>query len=141
MSQRRFGTLLTAFRGLSRAGVVLCLLLAALSLSVGESEYPGYTRPALLFLATEVLPLMLVGFVNIAALDAPHSRSGWLGLLSVEVNLALLVYALRAVTVGAPPYAFMLASVAGVLVVATLATAVSLVYAPRAHVERGVPQP
>lgn len=141
MNQRRFGTLLTAFRGLSRAGVVLCLLLAALSLSVGESEYPGYTRPALLYLATEVLPLMLVGFVNIAALDAPRSRSGWLRLLAVEVDLALFVFALRSVTGGAASYSFMLASVAGVLFVATLITAVSLADAPRAHLERGVPQP
>lgn len=140
MNQRRFGTLLTAFRGLSRAGVVLCLLLAALSLSVGESEYPGYTRPALLYLATEVLPLVLVGFVNIAALDAPRG-SGGLRLLAVEVDLALFVFALRSVTGGALSYSFMLASVAGVLFVATLITAVSLADAPRAHVERGVPQP
>jgi hypothetical protein len=139
MNQRRFHLFLSALRALSRAAVVLCLGLAALSLLVGVSEYPGYTRPALRHVAPDVLPLLLVGLLNIAALDAPRGRRTWLGLLAVEADLALLIYALRAVTATAPPYAFMLAAVAGVLAVATLVLAVAAACVPRADVELGAP--
>jgi hypothetical protein len=141
MDGRRLDLSLTALRALSRAGVVLCLCLAALSLLVGVSEYPGYTLPALRHVGTEVLSLLFVGLVNIAALDAPRGRRTWVGLLAVEADLALLIYALRAVGAGGPPFAFMLAGVAGVLAVTTLVSAVVRTFAPRADVELDSPHP
>ncbi len=125
---RRNGALLTTFRALARAGAVFCLLLAALELSVLVDEYPGYTRPAFRWLAIEVLPLLLVGVINIAALDAPAGGSRWAGFLAVAVDLALLLHSLQAVTAGAAPLTFMLAGVAALLVMGTVGMVLSRSY-------------
>jgi hypothetical protein len=112
-------------RGIARVGIVLCLLLAAVSLAVGVSEYPGYTPAAFRYTATEVLPFVFVGLVNLAALDAPPSRAQLFSLVALEIDLALLVNALPAVTAGSAPFAFMQAGVSGMLVLATLGMAVA----------------
>jgi len=119
----------TAFRALSRAGAVLCLLLAAVSLGAGVTEYPGYTRAALRYMAEEVLPLVVVGLVNVAALDAVLGRARWVGLLAIAVDVALLIHALPAVRTG--PFAFMLAGAAASLVIGTVGVALSRSHARR----------
>jgi hypothetical protein len=119
---------------------VLCLLLAAVSLGAGVTEYPGYTRAALRYMAEEVLPLVVVGLVNVAALDAVLGRTRWVGLLAIAVDVALLIHALPAallihalpaVRTGAPPFAFMLAGVAASLVIGTVGMALSRSHARR----------
>jgi hypothetical protein len=113
---------------IARVGIVLCLLLAALSLAVGVSEYPGYTPAALHYMTSEVLPLVFVGWVNLAALDAPPSRARLVGLVALEIDLALLVHALPTVTATAAPFALMQAGAAGMLVLAALGLAVATVF-------------
>jgi hypothetical protein len=113
----------SVFRSTARAGTILCLLLAALSLVVNDSEYPGYTPSALRYMTGEVLPLTFIGFANLAALDAPHDRARYLVLLALVEDVALLVYVLPRVITGAPPFAFMLAGVGGMLVLGTLGMA------------------
>lgn len=114
----------SGFLALARAGTVLCLLLAALSLSVGESEYPCCTRAAIRNMTSDVLPFVLVGWVNLAALDAVPGRARLMALEALAVDIALLVHALPAVTTGGPPFAFMLAGVAGILILGTLGMAI-----------------
>jgi hypothetical protein len=114
----------TVFRAIARTGTVLCLLLAALELAVGVSEYPGYTWAALRYMTSEVLSLLVVGLVTLAALDAAPDRARGVGLLALAAGIDLLAHALPAVTTGAAPYAFLLAGVAAMLVLGTLGMAI-----------------
>ena len=123
MNRRQSVLVATALRVLLRIGIVLCLLLAAVALAIGVGEYPGYTRPAFRWLATEVFPLVGVGWINLVALDGPPRRARRVGLLAIVVDLALLIHAGRAVQVGAPPFAFMLAGTAGLLVIGAVLVA------------------
>jgi hypothetical protein len=114
------------FRGLVRTGAILCLMLAALSLSVGYTEYLGHASPAAFrYLATEILPLIATAVMSAATLDARPDSARWLGLLVTEVSIGLLAYALPSVRTGAPPFALMLAGVAALLVIGTVGMALS----------------
>jgi hypothetical protein len=114
------------FRGVVRIAAVLCLLLAALSLAVGESEYLRHASPAAFrYLVSDVLPLIAIAAMTAATLDARPGDARWLGLLVTEVSLGLLAYVLPSVRTGAPPFALMLAGVAALLVVGTVGMALS----------------
>jgi len=86
-----------------RVGGILALLLAAIVLAVGTREYPGTTRPAFRFAATEVLPLLAVGVLNLVA------ASDWRAPSRIPTAIALLASVLwltstlpRLVAGGAP---------------------------------------
>lgn len=115
----------TAARVLVRAGAVCCLLLAAISLAVGVNEYPGYTRPALRYMATDVMPMVLVGLISVAALQERSRRGQWLRLLAMGGSLALLISELQSMRGGGPPIAYLLAGAAGLLAVGMIGVAVS----------------
>jgi hypothetical protein len=125
MALIRHVTATAVFRGAVRTGAVFCLLLAALSLIVGVDEYPGHTPAALRYLAMDVLPLLAVGVTSVAMLDAKPGEARWLVLLVTEVSIGLLALALPSARTGAPPYAFMLAGAAALLVIGTVGMAFS----------------
>jgi len=114
------------FRGVVRIAAVLCLLLAVLAVGANESEYLRHASPAAFrYLAKEVLPLIAIAVMSAATLDARPGDVRWLGLLVTEVAVGLLAYALPSVRTGAPPFAFMLAGVAALLVIGTVGMALS----------------
>jgi hypothetical protein len=117
-------TFVAVARLLLRAGVVLCLALAALALAVGEAEYPGYTRPAFRVMLAEVLPLVGVAALGLAALDAGGRVGRWARVLAPVASVALLAVALPDARPGSPPFAFLRAGIAALLAVTSVAAVV-----------------
>lgn len=121
--QQSAAVFLAVFRASSRAGAVFCLLLAALSLLVGVDEYPGYSQPALRWIAVEVLPLVFAGLFGVAALDGSAAGRQRAGLLAVAVNGELLARSLASFENGAPPFPFMVAAATSLVVMGTAGVA------------------
>ena len=111
------------FRLLTRVGVILCLLIAAVTLGANSGEYPGLTRAAFRHAAREVLPLLAVGVLNLAALDSRLLKSGLARWLAPAVNVVLLGYTFTGIRSGAPPIAFALGVAAALLVVGSIGAA------------------
>jgi hypothetical protein len=105
-------------RVLWRAGIVLCLALAALLLAVDASEYPGFSRPGLRALLFGALPLLVVGAVNLGALSAGR---GWRG-AAIAGDVALLAVAVPLVRRGGPPFPWLLLVTAVLLVACSAAS-------------------
>ena len=107
---------------------MLCLLIAAVVVGAGAGEYPGLTRAGLAFAATEILPLVAVAIVNLAALDGPRpgtTAARWLRGLAAAASVALLVDALPDARRGAPPVVWATVVSAALLVVASAGWALS----------------
>jgi hypothetical protein len=85
-----------------RAGALCCLVVAAVVLAVGGSEYPGSTRAGLDFAARLVLPLALLPWLNLWALHAAaHGTRGAAGWIGVALAADLLLVATTAPHAGA----------------------------------------
>ena len=90
-----------------RTGTILCLLLAALVLSVDHQEYRALTHAGLRALARGALPLLALASLHLLALDGPASIRPWSARLLLPValvaDLALAMAMLGPVRRGAPP--------------------------------------
>ena len=113
---------------LVRVGAVFCLLIAAVVVGAGAGEYPGLTRAGLRFAATEILPLVAVAVLNLAALDGlPHGAPAarWLRWIALVASVALLADALPHARRGAPPVVWATVASAALLVVASVGRALT----------------
>jgi hypothetical protein len=110
-----------ALRIVVRVGAVLLLLIAAILVAVKTSEYPGITRPALRFMATEVLPLIAVAALNLAALDVDVPVSAWRRVGAIASSAVLLAASLPEFQRGAPPVSLALPIISAVLLAASAA--------------------
>ena len=110
-----------ALRIAVRVAAVLLLLIAAILLAVKTGEYPGMTPPALRFMATEVLPLIAVAALNLAALDVDVPAAGWRRVIAIASSAVLLAASLPEFQRGAPPVSIALPIIAAVLLTASAA--------------------
>jgi hypothetical protein len=110
-----------AFRFLTRVGVVLLLLLAAVFHLSNMGEYPGLTRPSLWYAVSEVVPLVAIAVVNLAAAaNVDALRRGPGRLLAPAASIELLVYGLVAVGRGAAPGFFAMAGIGALLAIGSV---------------------
>jgi hypothetical protein len=117
----------TASRAVLRAGVVACLLLATLAFAVHASEYPLTTRAGLRVHATDVLPLLALGVLNLVALEAAPSsrlRATLMG-LAIVGNVLLTADAVRLLGPGAPLFPSLQAGAGALLVVGSVGCALT----------------
>jgi hypothetical protein len=98
-----------------RLAAVLVLALAAILLAADAAEYPGLSRAGLRALGQGALPLLVIGAVNLYALQAGRIAR-W---CAAGANVLLLYVALTRVHRGAPPFFWMLVGVALVLVLSS----------------------
>ena len=104
-----------------RAGIVCCLLLAAVVLAADAGEYPAFTRAGMRALVRGSLPLLAIAALHLVALDTPAwlrppARRAALGCaLTIDVFIALA--AARTIRRGAPPMVGLTLAVAIVLAV------------------------
>lgn len=113
-----------AFRVALRLVILLCLGAAAVSLAALSSEYPGATAAGRRVALRTVLPLALLPWLHLAALELPRGRRA-LGVAAVAVlgDAALLGASGRALRTGAPPLALALPLVAALLLAGALGLA------------------
>jgi hypothetical protein len=115
-----------AFRFLTRVGVVLLLLLAAVFHASNMGEYPGLTRPSLWYAVSEVVPLVAIAVVNLAAAsNVAALRRGPSQMLAPAASIELLVYGLVAVGRGAAPAFFAMAGIGALLAIGSVGLVVS----------------
>ena len=95
--------------------------MAILLLVVDAGEYPGVSRPALRAFARGPLPLLLIAALNVRALSGGRT---W-RLLAVGANLLLVGASSRLLGRGAPPFFWLLAGVAVMLLAASIAALAS----------------
>ncbi len=89
------------------------------------SEYPLTTRAGLRVHATQVLPLLGLGVLNLGALDAaPRGRlRRSLMALAIVGNVLLTGYAVRLLRPDTPPFPWLLAGVGALLVIGSVGCA------------------
>ena len=96
----------------------MLLLLAAVVLAVGTGEYPGLTAPALRFMATEVVPPLIVAVLNLGAFAGANVVPAWRSWPALASSAALLAAVLPDVGRGAPPVSIALPVLAATLLIA-----------------------
>lgn len=121
-------------RALVRLAVVLCLATAAVSLAALSGEYPGWSRAGVRVATRELLPLVLVPWLHLAALAATapgapgaagalgRGRTGWLA-AALLADVALFARAVPHARAGAPPVALAVPVIAALLALGTLGLA------------------
>jgi hypothetical protein len=111
------------FRTLLRIAILLCLAAAAVTLAAMTAEYPGSTAAGRRVLLNEVLPLVLVAWVNLYVLDRayrlePGARV-YAAVASV-VDIAMLAWTTPALSRGAAPLSVALPIIAALLFLSVL---------------------
>ncbi len=111
------------FRTLLRITILFCLAAAAVSLAAMNGEYPFSTVAGRRVVIREVLPLALIAWVNLCALESayqfqPRDRT-WIPTAAL-VNIAMLVWTAPAASRGAAPLSLALPIIATLLLVSIL---------------------
>jgi hypothetical protein len=107
-----------------RTAIVLCLVAAVVALVALSGEYPGVTAAGRRVALREVLPLALLAWVHLAALDLPPGRAARRTMAGAALgDAALLAWSAGAARPGAPPLALALPVIAAVLLAGTLGLA------------------
>jgi hypothetical protein len=111
------------FRALLRISILLCLAAAAVSLAAMNGEYPFNTVAGQRVVVRDVLPLVLISWANLCALERayrfqPRDRT-WIATAAL-VNLAMLAWTAPAAARGAAPLATALPIIAALLLVSIL---------------------
>lgn len=116
-----------------RVGALALLVIAAIVLLVQSDEYPGRTAAGLRVALREPLPLALLAWLNLAALD-PDARTLRI-VVPAAANVALLVATLPGARAGAPPISLALPCVAALLAASAVALAVVVAARARTHAD------
>jgi hypothetical protein len=107
-----------------RVAVLLCLGAAAVSLVALGSEYPGATAAGRRVALREVLPLALLPWAHLAALESlPGRRAAGAAAVAALGDVTLLVARAGGLQAGAPPLSLALPIVAALLLAGTLGVA------------------
>ena len=113
-----------ALRIARRFTTLLLLASAAISLAALGGEYPGETAAGRRVVTREVLPLALLAWMHLGALDArEHRRRRWWVAVAIVGDGALLATGLARASVGAAPLTLALPAIAALLLVATIGVA------------------
>jgi len=113
-----------ALRATVRVAVLLCLAAAVVSLLALGGEYPGDTPAGRRIAVSEVLPLALLPWVHLAALELPPGRGTGAALVVAALSDgALLLRSFRALQAGAAPLALALPFIAALLLASVLGLA------------------
>jgi hypothetical protein len=112
---------------LLRVGIAGCLAAAAITLAADVSEYPSLNRAGIRALAQGALPLLVLGVLNLVAIDAP--ARGWRTFviwLAVAGDVLLLLRVVRFLfSSGAPALIWILGGSAVLLLVGSLGCVVA----------------
>ena len=114
------------FRTLLRIAILLCLAAAAVVLAAMNGEYPANTAAGRRVLVNEVLPLVLIAWVNLYVLEGAYrlEPSVWIYIpLAALVDVALLAWTVPAVSRGAAPLTLALPIIATLLLMSILGLA------------------
>jgi hypothetical protein len=114
------------FRTLLRIAILLCLAAAAVTLAAMNGEYPANTAAGRRVLVNEVLPLVLIAWVNLYVLEGAYrlEPSVWIYIpLAALVDVALLAWTVPAVSRGAAPLTLALPIIAALLLMSILGLA------------------
>ena len=119
------------FRIILRVALLLCLAAAAISLLADSMEYPGVTRAGTLIALRQLLPLAIVGWLNLGVLlatgDSPEtSRARVWFACAGAANLALLVRTLPDARRGAAPLSLALPVIAALLLIGVIGVALTV---------------
>jgi hypothetical protein len=111
------------FRALLRISILLCLAAAVVSLWAMNGEYPFNTVAGQRVVVRDVLPLVLIAWANLSALERrtdfnPRDRT-WIAMAAL-VNLVMLAWTAPAAARGAAPLATALPIIAALLLVSIL---------------------
>ena len=111
------------FRTLLRISILLCLAAAAVSLAAMNGEYPFSTVAGQRVVVREVLPLALIGWVNLGALGRdyrfqPRDQT-WIATAAL-VNIVMLAWTAPAASRGAAPLTLALPIIAILLLMSIL---------------------
>ena len=107
-----------------RCATLLLLGAAVISFAALSGEYPGATAAGRQVAAHEVLPLALLAWTHLGALDArEHRPRRWWAVVAVLGDSALLVTGLARAWQGGPPLTVALPVIAALLLVATIGVA------------------
>ena len=113
-----------AFRVTLRTAILLCLAAAAITLVALSGEYPGATAAGRRVALRELLPLALLAWINLAALElSPARRAASVTAIAALGDGALLIVSLRGLRSGAPPLSLALPIIAALLLAGVLGVA------------------
>jgi hypothetical protein len=115
------------FRTLLRISILLCLAAAAVTLTAMNGEYPFSTVAGQRVIVREVLPLALIAWVNLCALERayplqPRAKT-WIATAAL-VNIVMLARTAPAASRGAAPLTLALPIIATFLLVSMLGLSV-----------------
>jgi hypothetical protein len=115
------------FRTLLRISILLCLAAAAVSLAAMNGEYPFSTVAGQRVVARDVLPLALIAWIYLCALERAYpfrSRNQtWIATAAL-VNVVMLAWTAPAASRGAAPLTLALPIIATLLLMSILGLSV-----------------